>query len=831
MFTRREAISTASAALAAAALPPRAARAADPATSRAPQDPQDDHRIWLNRPAESPLDMLVVGNGRLGAMVAGQPRLETIHLNEDTLWSGQPGPFEIGDKRGALDEVRRAVFAEDYESADRLCKQIQGRFSESYAPLADLHLTFDLDQTVGNYSRTLDLDEAVATVTYAVGDAQFTREVLVSHPAQLVLIRLRSSQPGGLNLALRLDSQLRHDSAADPRGITVEGKAPTYCAPSYEQDVDPVIYAQALGKGMCFATRLEVLSTDGVVSAEGETLSIKGAGEVVLAVSAATGFRGFDRAPDASPAEVLLKALAPLAAARTQSFAALRAAHVADHQSLYRRVSLKLGRAPSSPLATDARLAAVSKAADPSLAALYFNFSRYLLIASSRPGTQAANLQGVWSWQMRPPWSSNYTTNINIQENYWGAESGALPELAGPMIDFIEEVATTGAETASKLYGMRGWCVHHNSDLWRLSTPVGKGVGGPTWANFALAGPWLARHVWEHYLYNPDREFLAKRGYPLLKGCAEFCADWLVRDPRTGRLTTAPSVSTENAFRSADGKSHAVSAGCTMDIALIREIFTFTREAAAVLGVDADFAKRLKELDDQLPPYQIGRHGQLQEWAFDFEEPEPGQRHISHLYPVSPGSEITPWTHPALAKAAGVSMQRRLAAGGGGTGWGLAWAIHVFARLGDGPRAAENLRRLLGTSTTSALLNTLPSDSGPLFQIDGNFAGGAAVMEMLLQSHGGVIAFLPACPAEWSEGALSGARVRGGMSVDMSWSRGKLLQVTLNPTVDGDYLIRSPAGQRLMSVRSERKRAPFQDQNGRYRLSLKGHRRYELNFG
>lgn len=831
MFSRREALSAGTAVLAVTAADPgivRAAESAERAGERvADARARENHFIRLDSPAESPLDALPVGNGRLGAMIAGQPNLETIPLNEDTLWAGQPHPFAIGDGRDALDKIREAVFAQDYSAADAHCQKIQGQFCHSYAPMANLHLAFDHEGPVRDYNRALDLDEAVATVAYSVGDTRFTREVLASHPAQLILMRLRSNQPEKLNVALRLDSLLRHESAADESGINLQGKAPTYCAPSYRKDAEPVVYSDEPGWGMHFATRLEILSTDGDVSADQQGLRVEKASEIVLAIGAATGFRGSDRMPDLRPAEVLAKAIAPLPSARSKGFDAVRNAHAADHRSLYRRAELALGRAKPNDLPTDKQLAANREHTQPSLAVLYFNFSRYLLIASSRPGTQAVNLQGIWNWEVRPPWSCNYTTNINVQQNYWGAEVCNLPELAGPMIDFIEQAAVTGAETAARLYGMKGWCMHHNSDLWRLSTPVGMGDGGPTWANYALAGPWLVRHVWEHYLYSQDLEFLATRGYPLLKGCAEFCVDWLVRDPRNGHLTTAPSVSPENSFGGPDGGVYAVSAGCTMDIAMIREVFTFTREAAALLGIDAAFAAHLQTLEERLPSYRIGRHGQLQEWEFDFEEPEPGQRHISHLYPVSPGWEITPRSKPELARAVSISLQRRLAAQGGGTGWGAAWAVHVFARLGDGKRALENFNALLANSTSSALLDFLP---GPVFQIDGNFAGGAAVAEMILQSHARTIAFLPALPLEWETGSFKGARARGGVTIDMDWAGCKMVRATLYAAADGTHVLRPPEGQRITRMLRGRQTMPFHSADGGYRVTLKAGERYSVRF-
>lgn len=795
--------------------------------------PTGEYLLWYTRPAEIPLNSLVVGNGRLGAMVPGRPLLETIILNEDTLWAGQPHEWRKEGGQKALAAVRAAAFAGDYATADKECAVLQGPFTHSYAPLANLHLEMDHQGEITDYRRALDLDEAVTSVSYKIEGVGFTRELFASHPDQLIILRLTADQAGALSIRLRLDSLLRFTVAPDNAGITLTGKAPTRCAPSYRRQVlNPVVYSDEEGKGMRFATRLEILSTDGKVDIDGQALRVTGAGELVLAIAAATGFRGYDKSPDTPLAQVMTNTLKPLAAARGRPFADLRRAHIRDHQSLYRRLSLQLaasGTGAERP--TDQRLASNHTSPDPGLAVLYLNFSRYLLIASSRPGTQAANLQGIWNWEVRPPWSCNYTTNINVQENYWGAESGNLAELHGPMIDLIEGLAETGAHTARMLYGLDGWCVHHNSDIWRLSSPVGEGEGNPNWANFALAGPWLVRHVWEHYLYSQDRDFLAKRGYRLLKGCAEFCAGWLVRDPRTGFLTTAPSVSTENLFTGPDGKPHAVSPGCTMDLAMIREIFSFTQQAAAILGIDQDFAARLKGLADQMPPYRIGRHRQLQEWEQDFVEHELGHRHISHLYPLTPGNEITLRGTPELAKAARISMERRLAADGGATGWARAWIIHVFARLEDGDKALENFNALLTMGTSPAMLDTHPSGTGPLFQIDGNFAGGAGLLEMLLQSHAGEINLLPALPKAWAAGGrINGIRARGGLVLDFTWAAGKLTGATLTATADGTHLLRLPPGQSVRRVTKGRRTMHFTRQKDLWRIKLDKGGRYDIQF-
>jgi alpha-L-fucosidase 2 len=788
------------------------------------------HRLWFAAPGKNPIEALLVGNGRLGAMIAGQPRDEVIVLNEDSLWAGQPHAVVNSEAKSVLPQVREAIFRGDYAEADRLCQKMQGPYTHSYAPLADLHLRFDHPGEIASYRRALDLDAAVATVTYRVGATTFRREVFASHPEQVIVLRLTAEGPDALALTLGLGSKLRAKADLQNGRIVLQGKAPTVCEPSYRSVPEPVIYSDEPGKGMFFAAVADVDVFGGRIESENGALKISGTKEVVIRIAAATGFRGPDKAPDTPADAVLVKAMAAIDSAKAKCFAALKRDHVADHQKLYRRMVLSLGKNPALPDATDVRLRANADKPDPSLAALYFNFGRYLLIASSRPGTQAANLQGIWSWEVRPPWSANYTTNINVQENYWAAETCNLAELHQPLFALIEGLARTGAETAKTFYGLGGWCVHHNADIWCLSSPVGQGEGTPTWANWGIAAPWLVRHVWDHYLFSLDRTFLKEHAYPLMKGCAEFCAGWLVADPRhPGRLTTAPSFSTENTFGDA-GKARSASAGCTMDIALIREVFTNTIDAASVLGLDAGFAARLKTLMAKLPLYQIGRDGRLQEWEFDFPETEPDQRHISHLYPVYPGADITPRTTPKLAVAAKLSMLRRLEKGGASTGWSRSWAVNVLARLGDGERAHESLNALFQKFTGPTLMDLHPGADGAMFQIDGNFAGTAAIIEMLLQSHAGELALLPALPKAWSDGAIRGVRARRGLTVDLRWDGGRVRHAAITSAAATTVKLRLLAGQSVTRIESGRKLVAFEARDGLCCFQAKRGRRYTVAF-
>lgn len=749
------------------------------------ESPSNDLKLWYRQPAAIWTDALPVGNGRLGAMVFGGVETDRLALNEDTLWSGSPRPWNNRDARRVLPDVRRAVAEEKYHDADQLCKKMQGPYNQSFLPLGNLFLKFGVPGPVAGYRRELDLDTGIARVAYKSGDVAFSREVFCSAPDRVLVVRLECDR-GPLDFSAVLESPLHSRSRSLRDEIVLTGKAPAHVDPNYLSSADPVIYDEEDGRGMRFECRVRILwESDRALT---------------LMAAAATGYKGYDQMPDGVP-----DCRPALDAAMQKGYEQLRAAHIADHRSLFRRVAIDLGGGRAE-LPTDERLKSFrSSPDDPGLAALYFQFGRYLLIASSRPGSQPANLQGIWNDQVRPPWSSNWTANINVQMNYWPAETCNLSECHEPLFDLIEGLSVNGAQTAKENYGASGWVSHHNVDLWRQTAPVGNyGGGSPTWANWPMSGPWLCAHLWEHYLFTRDRRFL-ERAYPLMKGSAEFCSDWLIEDGN-GKLTTCPSFSTENDFLAPDGKPAQTSAGCTMDIALIRELFANCIEASKILGVDAEFRAELGGKRARILAYRIGKHGQLQEWSRDFDESTPGQRHMSHMYPLFPGSEFTARRSPELWKASRVSLERRLAAGGAYTGWSRAWAINFWARLNDGEKAHESLCRLLDHSTGPNLFDTHPAGNGWIFQIDGNFGGTAAVAEMLLQSHEGEIAILPALPPAWREGSVKGLRARGGVTVDISWKDGRAAEATLHGA--GAHRLRPPEGQRISSITIDgRKRA------------------------
>jgi alpha-L-fucosidase 2 len=788
-----------------------------------PQSSTDGLTLWYNQPATQWVDALPVGNGRLGAMVLGGGPVqadatageegpvpttaarETLVLNDDTLWSGKPVDGNNPDAPHHLAAIRQAVLEQqDYHLADRLCHKMQGLFAEAYQVVGSLHLEFDHSGEIARYRRALDLSTAVASTTYTAGGVGFERSIFSSAPDQVIVVRLTTGQPGALRFQIRMDGPLaRAVRAEGSHRLILTGKAsrhiPGAGSPSSDKAIPP---SETPGEGMFFAAVVEVHAAAGEIRVEGDRLRVEHATECTLRIAVATGFRGYDQLPDTPLDAVIAAASAQLDTSAKRSYIDLRQRHIADHQSLFNRVRLRLGSEAGAHQPTDERLEHFSSAPDPALLALYFHYGRYLLIASSRPGTQPANLQGIWNHRVAPPWSSNWTCNINLQMNYWPAESCNLSECSEPLLRLIEELSQTGARTARETYALPGWAAHHNVDLWRAASPVGMGSGDPTWANWNMSAAWLCAHLWEHWLFTRDRAFLRNHAWPLMKGSAAFCLAWLVEDGK-GRLTTCPSFSTENDFLAPDGKRAVASAGCTMDMALIRELFTHCIEAAEELQLEDELVKRLAAARARLLPYKIGRWGQLQEWSEDFEESTPGQRHMSHLYPLYPGAEITPRSTPELAKAARASLERRLAHGGAYTGWSRAWAIGFWARLGDGDKAWESLSMLMQHSTNRNLFDTHPAGKSSIFQIDGNFGASAAMAEMLLQSHDGVIAFLPALPAAWPEGSVSGLCARGGVEVDVSWASGKAIQATLRPKFGGEFRLRAPRGQRVMAVRDE----------------------------
>jgi alpha-L-fucosidase 2 len=767
--------------------------------------------LWYRSPAKGWNEALPIGNGRLGAMVFGRTGSERIQLNEDTIWAGErrdrgnPAAFEN------LAEVRRLLFAgkpaEAEDLAERTMIAIPKRLPP-YQPLGDLLLRFPGHEEIDGYIRALDLDSGIAQVTYHVGDAVFRREVFASAVDQLLVVRLTCDRPGRISFSASLGrDQDARASASAPDRVTLQGEA---IARDTERHRDE------RKVGVKFSAVLRVVPEGGQALTVGDHIEVRGADAATLLLAAATDFRSPD--PTAVCEQGLLAA--------DRSYARLRAAHVSEHRALFRRVDLELagpgvgGDAGERP--TDERLTRLNRGeADPALVALYFQFGRYLLIASSRPGDMPANLQGIWNERMTPAWESKYTININTEMNYWPAEVTNLAELHLPLFDLIDSMLASGRHTAKAYYGADGFVAHHNTDIWADTVPVDK-VGAGLWP---MGAAWLSLHLWDHFDFGRDPEFLARRAYPVMKEAALFLLDYLVEDGR-GYLVTGPSLSPENRYRLPDGTIAKLCMGPTMDIEITDQLFARVVEASELLGIDPDFRRQVIAARRRLPPLRIGKYGQLQEWAEDYDEPDPGHRHISHLFALHPGNRITPRGTPELAAAARISLERRLTHGGGHTGWSRAWIINYWARLEDAEKAHENVTALLARSTLPNLLDTHPP-----FQIDGNFGGTAGVAEMLLQSHAGEIHLLPALPRAWPHGRFRGLRARGGVQGSLTWLDGRATAGELKATASGRHRVRPPRGQRIASVRvGDQPVTTETDQEGVVTLSMRNGMTYTLAF-
>lgn len=761
-----------------------------------------EYKLWYNAPATVWEEALPIGNGRIGAMVYGNPLQEVYQLNEESIWSGYPQDWNNPKAANALPQVREAVDRGDYAKASELWKaNAQGPYTARYLPMANLMLDQLTRGEARNLYRELNISNALSTVTYEADGVKYRRTSFISYPDQVMVIKIAADRPQAVSLHIRLNSLLRYTvQTKGEKTLILNGKAPAYVA---NRDYDPhqVVYDDK--RGTQFKVQVELLPDGGHCEANDSALTVRNANEVVLLLSAVTDF--------GNKKMTLKKCKRP--------YQELLQRHTDDHQQLFNRLQLSLGteNLQKEALPTNERLKSFEQGpTDNGLTELYYQYGRYLLIASSRPGGLPANLQGIWNRHVQPPWGSNYTTNINTEMNYWPAEITNLPECFLPLSDFIGRLAVNGAQTAKVNYGInRGWLAHHNSDVWAQTAPTGgydsDPKGAPRWSCWPMAGVWLCQHLWEHYAFGGDKKYLSKTAYPLMKGAAEFLLQWLQKDPETGYWITNPSTSPENRFRYIDkeGKKQngEISRSSGMDLGLAWDLLTNCIEASTVLDTDKAFRQQCMDVRANLQPFRIGSKGQLLEWDKEFEETDPNHRHVSHLFALHPGRQIIPEQQPELAAACQRTLEIR---GDGGTGWAMAWKINFWARLRDGNHAfgmlKNGLRYVDATQVSVRGGGTYANlfDAHPPFQIDGNFGGTAGITEMLLQSHAGYIHLLPALPDNWQSGSIKGVRARGGFTIDMEWKESRITRLSVTSHSGGTCRIREATSPHEEVIETEK---------------------------
>jgi len=768
-------------------------------------------KLWYNSPAQFFEESLPIGNGKLGALVYGNPDKDILYLNDITLWTGKPvDPDEGKGASEYIPKIREALFAEDYRRADSLQHFVQGHNSQFYQPLATLLINDeDSSKAISGYYRELDLDSSLVKIRYQRDGVNYSREYFASNPDKLIAVRIKSDKPGAINCRIALTSQVPHSVRAAHGQFTMTGHA--------TGDQKESIH---------FCSMLRLMNYDGSLTVQDNTVVIRGATYVTMYFVNETSFNGFDKHPVKEGANYLSNVSDDIWHTQNYTYEQFRKRHVEDYKRYFDRLRLCLGDSTiqDNGRTTEQQLRDYTdnKGGNTYLETLYFQYGRYLLISCSRTEGVPANLQGLWTPHIWSPWRGNYTMNINIEENYWPAEVANLSEMAKPLDGFVKALAVNGSNTARNFYGIdRGWCTSHNSDIWAMTNPVGEGTDNPKWANWNMGGAWLVNSLWEHYLFTQDRKYLEETAYPLMKGAAEFCMEWLVENPKKpGELITAPSTSPEAVYVTDKGYKGATLYGGTADLAIIRELLYNTGYATDILKNNAGFAEQVFNTYDRLHPYTVGHMGDLNEWYYDWDDKDFKHRHQSHLIGLYPGHHISASATPEIAEACRKSLEIK---GDETTGWSTGWRINLWARLHDAGQAYHIYQKLLTYVSPDNYTGkdkrrsggTYPNlfDAHPPFQIDGNFGGTAGVCEMLVQSSLDILSspnytieLLPALPPQWKDGEVKGLCARGGFVVDMTWKDGKVVKASVYSKTGGKVTVKYNGIEKVLSIRKGKTR-------------------------